>query len=74
MPACWNCVVVSSLNGRSIFLVNFSDDFRRVIFLEKILVGERIRDIYFDAAENYLYLALEENAEMLRIEFQLKER
>ena len=74
IPACFNCVVVSSLNGRSVFIVNFSDDFRRIIFSEKVLVGERIRDMYFDAIENRLYLALEESAKILRIEFQLKER
>lgn len=74
IPGCFNCVIVSSLNGRAIFIVNFADGYERVIYLEKVLVGERIRDIHYDKSENSLYLALEESATLKKLKFEHKER
>ena len=36
------------------------NDYKKIIFSEKIYVGERIRDIVFDKKENLIFLALEE--------------
>ena len=53
--------VVSSLNGRSIFRIKFSDkNFDKVIYIEKIFIGERIRDIKYSEYQNLIFLALED--------------
>ena len=54
-------VIVSSLNGRSIFRIKFSDkNFDKVIYIEKIFIGERIRDIKYSEYQNLIFLALED--------------
>ena len=59
-----NTFIVSSLYGRSIFLVKFNNTFDRVIFVEKIFVNERIRDIKYDKDKKVILLAFEENGEI----------
>lgn len=55
-----NDFLISSLNSRSLFRIKFDNDYKKIIFSEKIYVGERIRDIVFDKKENLIFLALEE--------------
>jgi hypothetical protein len=59
-----NVFIITSLYGRSIFLTKFSDNFERIIFLEKIFLNERIRDIKYFAKSKYILLAFEENGEL----------
>ena len=63
-PHFQNRFIVSSLNGRSIFIVNFDNKLSRVITLEKIFLNERIRDIKYDSKNKSILLALEENGEI----------
>lgn len=51
--------LVTSLNGRSIYRVKMNKDISRVISIEKIFIGKRMRDIIFVKDENYFLLALE---------------
>ena len=54
-------VLVTSLNGRSIFRFKFSDkNYDKVIYVEKIFIGERIRDIKYSINQNLIILALED--------------
>tara|TARA_B100000902_G_scaffold165258_1_gene160204 strand:+ start:15 stop:1319 length:1305 start_codon:yes stop_codon:yes gene_type:complete len=54
-------VIVSSLNGRSIFRVKFSNkNYDKVVYVEKIFIGERIRDIKYSINHNSIILALED--------------
>ena len=54
-------VLVSSLNGRSIFRIKFSDtNYDKVLYIEKIFIGERIRDIKYSLNQNFIVLALED--------------
>ena len=54
-------VIVSSLNGRSIYRIKFSDqNYNKVIYVEKIFIGERIRDIKYSINHNSIVLALED--------------
>ena len=54
-------VIVSSLNGRSIYRIKFSDkNYNKVIYVEKIFIGERIRDIKYSINQNLIVLALED--------------
>ena len=53
-------ILVSSLNGRSIFRIKFeSSNFKKVLYNEKIYIGERIRDIKYVDKYNLIILALE---------------
>ena len=50
-----NDFLISSLNSRSLFRIKFDNDYKKIIFSEKIYVGERIRDIVFDKKENLIF-------------------
>ncbi len=56
-----NNYLVSSLNGRSLYRIKFDEKFSKILFLEKIYIGERIRDMKFLKNNNSLILALEES-------------
>ena len=61
----WNDnFLVSSLYGRSIFRVKFNKNFNRILFIEKIFVGERIRDIKYSQFDNMILLAFEEQGQL----------
>ena len=48
------------LNGRSIYRMKFqSPKFEKILYIEKIYIGERIRDIKFIEKSNLILLALE---------------
>ena len=57
----WNeNILVSSLNGRSIHRIKFENsNFRKILYNEKIYIGERIRDIKYVDKYNLIILALE---------------
>ena len=59
--ALWNNnLIVSSLNDRSIYRVKFqNEDFNKVLYTEKIYIGERIRDIKYLKKNNLIIMALE---------------
>ena len=66
-PQCQNCILVSSLNSRSLYFLRMSVTFDRVIFREKILVGERIRDVAYDIKNQIIYLALEGSGKIIKL-------
>ena len=53
--------IVSSLNDESLYRIKFSDDYSKIIFSEKIFIGERIRDLKYDNESKCIVLALETN-------------
>ena len=54
-------VIVSSLNGRSLCRIKFSDNnYDKVLYIEKIFIGERIRDLKYSSNQNLIVLALED--------------
>jgi len=59
-----NNFILSSLYGRHIYRIKFDKNFKKIIYLEDIFVGERIRDLKFDDKLNLIYLAFEENGEI----------
>ena len=63
-PHFQNKFIISSLFGRSIFVVNFDKSFNRIINYEKIFLNERIRDLKYDVKNKLILLALEENGEL----------
>ena len=57
-----NSVLVSSLNGRSIYRINFlNSNYENILYKEQILIGERIRDISYNKKFNFIILALEDS-------------
>ncbi len=54
-----NNYLISSLNARSLYRVKFDLDHKKILYMEKIYIGERIRDIIVDNEDNKIYLALE---------------
>jgi hypothetical protein len=59
-----NNYLVTSLNGRSIYRVEIDDQFNKVLFVEKIYIGERIRDIKYSKKLNSFILALEDSGSL----------
>ena len=56
--------IVSSLWDSSLYRIKFDENFNRIIFMEKIFVGQRIRDIKYSYKINAIILALEEKGEL----------
>jgi len=56
--------LVSSLYGRSIFRIKFNKNFDKIIYLEKIFIDERVRDIKFFDQYNMILLAFEEKGQL----------
>ena len=59
-----NNFIISSLYGHNIFRIKFDKDYTRVIFSEKIFIGDRIRDIKFNNELKAMLIALEKNGEI----------
>ena len=51
--------LVTSLNGRTVYRIKFDNKFEKVIYMEPMYLGERIRDIKYIKNKNIIVLALE---------------
>ena len=56
--------ILSSLYGRHLYRIKFNSLFNRIIYIENIYIGERIRDLKFHNKLNLIILAFEENGEI----------
>ena len=56
--------IVSSLWDSSLYRIKFDKDFNKIIFIEKIFIGQRIRDLKYSDKINAIVLALEEKGEL----------
>ena len=56
--------LISSLNGKSIYFTKFNDEINKIISIEKVFIGNRIRDLKFISENNSIIFALEENGEI----------
>ena len=52
-----NNFLVASLNKKCLFRIKFNKDYTKLIYIEEIFIGDRIRDIRF--YKNKILLALE---------------
>jgi len=50
---------ITSLGAKSLFRIKFNKKFQKLIFIEKIYIGERIRDIKYSPMNNFYIMALE---------------
>jgi len=53
--------LLASLNGRSLYRIKFSENFEKIIFFEKIFIGERIRDLKYSVNNKIFFLSLEDS-------------
>jgi hypothetical protein len=51
--------LIGSLNDKHLLRVKFNDSFKKVLYLEKIFINERIRDIKYYNQKKIIFLALE---------------
>ena len=56
--------LVGSLNSRHLFRIKFDRNFNKIIFFEKIFIGERIRSLFYLQKEKIILLALEESGSL----------
>lgn len=56
--------IVSSLWDSSLYRIKFDKDFNKIIFIEKIFIGQRIRDLKYSDKIKAIVLALEEKGEL----------
>ena len=56
----WNDnFLITSLNGNHIYRVKFDNDYKKIFFVEKIFIGERMRDLVYYEKKNIFLIALE---------------
>ncbi len=56
----WNeSFFITSLNGRSVYRLVLNKSYNKVLSMEKIFIGKRIRDIIYNEQNNIFILALE---------------
>ena len=51
--------LIGSLNDKHLLRVKFNDSFKKVLYIEKIFINERIRDIKYYDKKKIIFLALE---------------
>ena len=56
--------LIASLNGKSIFRIKFDENYNKILFSEKIFIGDRIRDIKYHNETKTILLGLEYDGEM----------
>ena len=56
--------LISSLWGQSLFRVKFGENYNKILFHEKIFIGQRIRDLIYHKKLKAILLALEEFGEL----------
>lgn len=54
-------LLLTSLKGQSIFRLSLNKDLSRIISMERIIVGERIRDIIYDKDNKVIFMVLEDS-------------
>lgn len=59
--------LVASLNGKSIFRIQFDKDFKKINFLERIFIGERVRDLVYSKKLNAILVSLENSGRIMTL-------
>jgi len=55
-----NNFLISSLNGRTLYRIEFGEKYKKIKYLEPIRIGERVRDLKYIPSLNSFVLALED--------------
>tara|TARA_B100000795_G_scaffold166733_1_gene125477 strand:+ start:943 stop:1125 length:183 start_codon:yes stop_codon:yes gene_type:complete len=46
------------MNGKHLLRIKFDDDFNKIIYNEKIFIGERVRDLKYDSKNKKIFIGL----------------
>ena len=63
-----NNYLIGSLNSKHLYRVKFDLSYSKVLFFEKIFIGERIRDLFYLKDERKILIAMEESGSIGIIE------
>jgi|694.fasta_scaffold101627_2 hypothetical protein len=64
--------LIGSLNGKSIYRLKFNQNYNKVLFVEKIYIGKRIRDLKYNHNLESIMVTFDEDWEMLLINSKKK--
>ena len=53
-----NNFLVSTMNGKHLLRIRFDNDFDKIIYNEKIFIGERVRDLKYDSKNKRIFIGL----------------
>ena len=56
--------VLASLNGKSIYFIRIDEQINKILSLEKIFIGQRVRDLKYYKKSESIFLALEDEGEI----------
>ena len=56
--------IISSLWGSTLYRIKFDKNYSRIIYYEKIFIGQRIRDLKYHPKMKAILLALEQEGEL----------
>ena len=56
--------LIASLNKKSLFRTKFNEKYEKLLFVEEIYIGERIRDLKYHKGYKILFLALENESQI----------
>ncbi len=56
--------LIASLNGKHIYRIKFDKEYKKIIYHERIFIGDRIRDIIYNNSSKEIYLSLELDGEL----------
>jgi hypothetical protein len=57
--------LISSLNKKTLYRVKFDKDYNKIIYLEEIFIGDRIRDVLYLEKQKTILLSLELSGDIL---------
>ena len=64
--------LISSLNKKTLYRVKFDENYNKIIYLEEIFIGDRIRDILYFEKQNTILLSLELSGDILVLKNKIK--
>lgn len=59
-----NNFLIASLNGNHLYRIKFDKKYEKIIFIENIYIGERIRDLVYFESKNIFLMALENSGSL----------
>jgi len=57
--------LILSLNKKTLYPVKFDKDYKKIIYLEEIFIGDRIRDILYLEKQKTILLSLKMSGDIL---------
>jgi glucose/arabinose dehydrogenase len=58
--------LIATLNDKHLLRVKFDNNFSKILYIEKIFINERIRDLKYSKKNNFIILALESSGSFLK--------